>query len=196
VLERNQPLRHVPAYETRAVHKVGSGDVFTATFAHYWGKAGLDAVEAAQRASLHTADYVENRLLPLKAPPPPRAPAKARDAPKILLWSNPVSASGLWLHDEALGALEELAPGVASTWSLAQRGKGFKVELFEAALLLVQNLDSVAMDFASTARHRGVAVAAYVESSTEEQRLALTAMNCMVEKDLATALYRVVWATA
>lgn len=196
VLERKQPLRHVAAYETRAVHKVGSGDVFTATFAHYWGEAGLGPVEAAQLASLHTADYVENRLLPLAAPPPSRAPAKARDAAKILLWSNPVGASGLWLHDEALGALEELSPGVASTWLLAQRGQGVEVEQFETALLLVQILDSVAIGFASTARSHGLAVVAYVESSTEEQRHALAAMDCIVEQELATALYRAVWATA
>ena len=33
----------VPAYRSARVFKIGSGDVFSAAFAHHWGERGLDA---------------------------------------------------------------------------------------------------------------------------------------------------------
>jgi sugar/nucleoside kinase (ribokinase family) len=66
--------RHVPAYQSSAVNKIGSGDVFSATFAHFWGERGQDAATAADLASRYTAGYVEDRILPV----PATAPEKCR----------------------------------------------------------------------------------------------------------------------
>lgn len=59
----------VPAYVTRNVFSIGSGDVFVAAFALAWAVRRLGAAQAAEFASLSTADYVENRALPIKSIP-------------------------------------------------------------------------------------------------------------------------------
>lgn len=58
---------HIPAYVTQNVFSIGSGDVFVAAFALAWAMQRLDCVQAAKFASLSTADYVENRVLPIKS---------------------------------------------------------------------------------------------------------------------------------
>lgn len=54
----------VPAYRSSAVFKIGTGDVFSAWFAHLWAERGISAVEAADRASRAVAAYVQSRTLP------------------------------------------------------------------------------------------------------------------------------------
>ena len=68
VFSRDRYVR-VPAYRTKRVFKIGSGDIFSAVFAFCWAVQGLEAEEAARQASLATAFYCENMFLPL----PPRS---------------------------------------------------------------------------------------------------------------------------
>ena len=56
---------NVPAYETTSVFKIGSGDVFSAAFAYYWGVGGRSATDAARLASQSAAWYCDTRSLPL-----------------------------------------------------------------------------------------------------------------------------------
>lgn len=64
-------ISHVPAYRTKRVWKIGSGDTFAAHFALGWMDSGLSAHEAAANASIATAFYCENQGLPI----PPYSPA-------------------------------------------------------------------------------------------------------------------------
>jgi hypothetical protein len=64
VVEGGKPTLFVPAFRSSSVFKIGTGDVFSATFAHYWGRAGDDAATAAQQASLAVAYYVQHRECP------------------------------------------------------------------------------------------------------------------------------------
>src|SRR3546814_4230785 len=54
----------VPLYRTERVWKLGSGDVFSSTFAALWGCNGIDPVRAADCASRATAYYCDTRTLP------------------------------------------------------------------------------------------------------------------------------------
>ena len=54
-----------PVYKTRHVWKIGSGDVFSAAFAAFWGVKGLPAAQAADLASRATAQYCDRRILPI-----------------------------------------------------------------------------------------------------------------------------------
>ena len=62
-------LRSVPVYRTGHVWKLGSGDVFSATFAALWGAHGMEPLAAADLASRATAAYCENRALPTPSIP-------------------------------------------------------------------------------------------------------------------------------
>ncbi|MES0197019.1 PfkB family carbohydrate kinase [Mesorhizobium sp. M0011] len=60
--------KHVPAFKTRNVFSIGSGDVFVTAFSYAWAIGGLSAFDAATFASRSTADYVETRNLAITAP--------------------------------------------------------------------------------------------------------------------------------
>lgn len=186
--------QHIPAFESRAVHKVGSGDVFSATFAHYWASIGLEPHEAARLASLHTADYVESRRLPLEAPPSVRPPAQTTNGRGVYLWSKPEGASGQWLHDEALDALGELAPGSKSAWSCAKSGEKVDERAFPVVLMVVPTLDAEAIAYAADARRHGQSVVVYYEKETNGEGSTLASIGCLIYTELASALYHASWA--
>ena len=54
----------IPAFQTESVWPIGSGDVFTALFAHGWIESKLAPAEAARLASHGTAHFVETRTFP------------------------------------------------------------------------------------------------------------------------------------
>jgi hypothetical protein len=194
ILARGEPMQHVPAFESRAVHKVGSGDIFSAAFTYYWASLDMPAAEAAKLASLHAADYVESRLLPLQTPPSDRSPMQVRSAGGVLVWASPVGASGRWIHDEAMSALRDIAPGSLSLLTLAEAGQPAPETPFHTVLILAQALEANAMAYASKARARGQAVVVYLETASDQQCRSLEALGCIMEADLATALYRATWA--
>ncbi|WP_168254117.1 PfkB family carbohydrate kinase [Rhizobium leguminosarum] len=56
---------HIAAYVTQNVFSIGSGDLFVAAFALAWAIEGRSAPDAAEFASVSTANYVETRILPI-----------------------------------------------------------------------------------------------------------------------------------
>ncbi|MBU6464008.1 MAG: nucleoside 2-deoxyribosyltransferase [Bradyrhizobium sp.] len=65
MFDQNGFVGHVPAYLTKSVFTIGSGDIFVAAFALAWGKEKLDVMRAADYASKAVASYVETELLPI-----------------------------------------------------------------------------------------------------------------------------------
>jgi hypothetical protein len=65
VFERGKECSHVPAYRSTKVFKIGTGDVFSAIFAHYWSEKLLSPHEAANIASKAVADYASSKTLPV-----------------------------------------------------------------------------------------------------------------------------------
>ncbi|TCA66474.1 PfkB family carbohydrate kinase [Rhizobium leguminosarum] len=56
---------HIPAFKTKNVFSLGSGDVFVAAFALAWAIKQLSPVDAALFASKSVANYVETQELPI-----------------------------------------------------------------------------------------------------------------------------------
>lgn len=50
----------IPSFKTAKVHKIGSGDIFTATFSYYWLIRNLPIDECAMNASKVTATFCES----------------------------------------------------------------------------------------------------------------------------------------
>ena len=65
VFEKSQNPFSIPAYQTPRICKIGSGDVFSAAFVHYWGVERRSAPEASELASRCTATYCSSQSLPL-----------------------------------------------------------------------------------------------------------------------------------
>jgi hypothetical protein len=61
VYDASDSSTHVPAYSSVRVFKIGTGDVFSAVFAHYWAQMRMPAHEAADLASRAVSLYCETR---------------------------------------------------------------------------------------------------------------------------------------
>lgn len=60
VFTPNGKVAVIPAYRTKDVFSIGTGDVFSAYFARFWGVDGMNLVEAANYASKAVAAYVSS----------------------------------------------------------------------------------------------------------------------------------------
>ena len=111
VIEKDQSPFSVPAYQTPRIFKIGSGDVFSAAFAHYWGVERRSAPEASELASRCTATYCSSKCLPLP---------RERDLPVF-----PPAVEDPTLHVCVIGADDTLANQwlvEESRWCLTQLG--------------------------------------------------------------------------
>ncbi len=66
VYERSGLSTSIPAYRSSRVFKIGTGDVFSAIFTHFWAEKRLPAVEAADLASRSVAAYCRTGQLPIE----------------------------------------------------------------------------------------------------------------------------------
>ena len=103
----------IPAYQTEAVWKIGSGDTFVAHFAYHWMEKGLPPAEAASLASKGTAYYCNTQGFPtLKqltrfAPLPVNLSGRFRAGyvPNVYLASPFFTLAQLWLVEEIRSTL-------------------------------------------------------------------------------------------
>lgn len=197
--------QQVPAYRSNAVDKIGSGDVFSAAFAHFWGERGQDAAVAADLASRYTAGYVEDRLLPLPAAASEKSPIKPpTKRPKVYLGGPFFTTSQLWMIEEARSGLLSLGADVFSPMhdvgfgpdDIVARKDLAGLDACDVMLALLSDPDPGTLFEVGHARATGKPVVALVECPRKQDPTMLVGTNCEVVDDLATALYRVVWAAA
>ncbi len=102
-------VSHVPAFRTRKVFKIGSGDIFSAAFAYAWMTCGMTAHDAAHFASSNAARYVESRNPKIHTEFPELDPVTSEpSAMKIAVVSDQVTMLDRWLASEAHTALHSL----------------------------------------------------------------------------------------
>lgn len=102
-------ISHVPAFRTRKVFKIGSGDIFSAAFAYAWMACGMTAHGAAHFASSNAARYVESRNLNIHTELPELDPVTSDpSAMKIAVVSDQETMLDHWLASEAHTALHSL----------------------------------------------------------------------------------------
>jgi nucleoside 2-deoxyribosyltransferase len=194
--------KHVPAFQVKSVYKIGSGDIFSSTFAHYWAEAGLDAAVAAEKASLQTANYVETRLLPCPKVPPVRHAVEFAMTPERMVYlGGPFfNAPQRWLIEEARNGLLDLGLKVFSPF----HDVGFGSETVAEAdisglkncnivLALLPEMDPGTLFEVGYARSMGIPVVVYSEGMRPQDPTMLTGSGCIIETDFTTALYRAAW---
>jgi len=190
VFESGILIGQIPAYEASAIHKVGSGDTFSAAFAYYWMHSGQSALESVRLASLHTAEYVETRRAVFRADVVERQPLVRAPGTSALVALGRHGASGQWLLDEAMSGL----------WDLGVDARVHEGELANAPeslrdgeVLLLLDPGARAGPVAKKCVPKGQRVVAYCEASLGEiSAAAATVLD--VKAELAAALYAVAWA--
>lgn len=197
----------VPAYQSNRVFKIGSGDVFSAAFAHHWGEAGLDAPMAAELASRAVARYVDTRSLPLPGDPASDAPAvePIGGTPGRVYLAGPFfDIAQRWLVEEARDCLMRLGASVFSPLhEVGMAGDAARLATADlaglvacdAVLALLDGTDPGSVFEVGFARARGIPVVVLAERLGTSDATMLTGTGCEIVNDFASALYRAAWAT-
>lgn len=203
-------LTIVPAYKTRRVWKVGSGDVFAAVFAMGWMKHNETAHDAAMRASKATAFYCENRTPPtieqLKNFNPCEIEIGAR-------WTSGESFSAylagpffnlaqLWLVEEAKHALSSMQLKVLSPYH--EVGVGPAMDVAPKDLEMIRNSDVVlalcdgfdpgTLFEVGYARSLGIPVVVFSEIESAENLKMMEGSGCIICDDFVSSIYHAMWA--
>lgn len=210
VFERSSQFRRVPAYKTDRVFPIGSGDVFSAVFAHSWAVQLLTPMESASLASQAAAYYVSTQSLPVPRPLPADTELTPID---VACWEDPsfppsvyiaapfFSMAQRWLLDEARQALVQLGLNVFSP--LHEVGVGPAREVAEkdleairasrAVFALIDGLDPGTLFEVGYARAHHIPVIAFTETHEGEAMKMIEGSGCVVEDDFTTAAYKVSW---
>ncbi|UYG07166.1 carbohydrate kinase family protein [Halomonas sp. M4R1S46] len=193
VFEGGSRAAHVPAYRSSRVFKIGTGDVFSAIFAHYWAEGGLPAMEAADMASRSVGAYCSSSRLPLQDDILRyQVPVKSAAAGMVALEGSIDTIGQRYTMEEARFLLRELGvevtspilDGTTSSTSTA------------AVLVLADGLGEEAAELAQCAKAAGTPVVVLHESGARAMSTSIGEAGVTITDDFVSALYFVAWAAA
>ncbi|MGD0091804.1 MAG: PfkB family carbohydrate kinase [Planctomycetota bacterium] len=196
--------RSIPAYFSERVWSIGSGDVFAAAFASFWGLEKLDPFEAADCASKVTAIYAETGAAAIikrgDLQKEQRRAVKPRPG-RVYLAGPFFSVAQRWLVEEARDHLHRAGLKVFSPVHDVGRGAAHEVAPADLAglkecdrvLALLDGADPGTIFEVGWARACGLPVIAYAESLPDEALKMIAGSNCRVVRDFASAIYHTAW---
>lgn len=194
----------VPLYRTERVFKLGSGDVFSATFAALWGVRGFGHVEAADLASRATAAYCSSRSLPVPQIDALRASSFAPLTPGagLVYLAGPFFDLGQrWLVDEARATLKNLGAEVFSPVHEVGPGPASIVapediaglERSDVVFAILNGMDPGTIFEVGYAIKKGIPVVALAQNIKEEDLKMFAGTGCDISDDFVSAAYRAIW---
>lgn len=204
VLTRDGARTLVPAFRTDLVFGIGSGDIFAAAFAHYWGREGTAPEVAAELASKSAAWYCASRSAPLvnRTDLSAMTWAPVQSTPGQVYLAGPFfSMAQRWLVEEArthllgmglkvFSPLHEVGAGPAEVVAPADlRG----LDACDRMLALVDGSDPGTLFEVGYARARSLPVVALSETLSEEELKMIVGSGCRHTDDFATAIYFTAW---
>ena len=194
----------IPAFQTKNIFTVGSGDVFAAVFASSWAIDGLTPEKAAWHASRAVAEYVESMAFPI---PPADSLAILPEAiakPGMVYLAGPFFSLGQrWLVDEVRRCLLELGMKVFSPIHDIGSGPAEQVGPADIEALnqcdlvfaLLDGMDSGTLFEVGWARAKNKPVYGLAQSASEEDLKMVNGSGCKVFEDFVTALHHAAWRT-
>lgn len=194
----------IPSYQTESVWKIGTGDVFSAIFAYHWIVENLSAKESADLASQATAFYAETQGFATCLQPLPLYPSlKSFNTKNVYLAGPFFTLPELWFIDQCRQALLELGLDVFSPYHDVGLGDANKVvaqdikaiENCDVVFAILDGMDTGTIFEIGYARALGKKVVIYYTGEALESLKMMQGTNCLIHKDLVTALYFTAWET-
>jgi hypothetical protein len=197
-------MHHVPSYRTERAFLIGSGDIFSATFAYAWAVQREAPEAAAHIASLATAYYCQTATVPLPTALPSgfhKGAIPAGRKPYIYLAGPFFSPHQLWLVEEARSCLRELGADVFSPYHDVGLGSSEIVAQADldalkqcsAVLALLDGFDPGTVFEVGFAQAIWIPVTAFVSSKEQTNLTMFSGSGCKVVHDFASAIYTAVW---
>lgn len=202
-------ITSVPAYRTKRVWKIGSGDTFAAHFAYAWLEQGHNATEAAAIASKATAFYCETQGYPtpklLSGYTPEALVASDRYCngfrPKVYLAGPFFTLAQLWMIREALNDLQAMGLRVFSPYH--DVGLGSAEDVVELDIQAIRDcdllfaigdgLDSGTIYEIGYARALAKPVVLYSENESAQDKKMMEGSDCLICDDYVSSIYQTVW---
>jgi hypothetical protein len=206
----SEGINKVPCYRTPVVHKIGSGDVFSAVFFFEWSINGRTPIDAASAAARATATYCATggepqiirpgRYDPERVPWP-TIPDTCLSIRSIYLAGPFFTTSQRWLITEAYRTLRNLGMTVFSPFHDVGIGSPEEVVtkdlkgINDASLVyaVIDGVDPGTLFEIGYARAKGINVIALAEGQAGESLTMLVGSGCRVYHDLAASLYECCW---
>lgn len=201
----------IPSYATSNVHKIGSGDNFSAHFAYWWMIRSYSAEEAALRASRATAYYCFTKGFvgqsffeefnsfkdTFQEIPNDKHPSQAT----VYLAGPFFTLSEVWLIHETYLQLKNMGLKVFSPYHDIGLGSADEVVMADLKAIkdadilfaICDGLDTGTIFEIGYARALDKKVVAYCENEKSESLKMLEGSDCVVVDDYVTALYKTVW---
>jgi len=200
---------YLPPFETKRVWPIGSGDIFSAVFTHFWCEKNLSIFESAKKASLYTAFYCENKILPLPTnlissysfKPIPSKIKSLKINGQIYLAGAFFNIQELWLINEVRNIFTSKKIKVFSPYHNVGIGPAAKVAkkdliaLKRSQLLfaLLDNLDTGTVFEIGYARALGIPVFGFSQNYENNNFAMLNGTDCNIYNDFSTAIYKCIW---
>lgn len=200
---------HVSAFATPLVWPIGSGDIFAAVFAHFWGTENLPPHVAAEYASRGAAIYCGTKNLPLSRSDLlsesfeyPKLEKKKNPSDIWIYLAGPFFTMGqLWLVEEAKSALSHAGFKVFSPYHDVGLGSADEVvqadidgiEKADVLFALCDGLDAGTLFEVGYAVKKGIPVVGFAEQTSDEAMKMLHGTHCKVFKDFTSAIYHTQW---
>lgn len=194
VYERDGSVTTICAYRSAKVFKIGTGDVFSAVFAHYWAEKKIGPNEAAHIASRCVAAYCDGAgKLPIVIDDYLNyLPVKFSSVGSVLLLGSTSTLGKRYTIEEAKFSLTEF---------------GFKVfnptldqQCFSkpsAILIIADGFDSQdTKTYIESAKVNETPIVVFLEGSTQVTDFLFRECPTTITDDFASAIYFVAWAAS
>lgn len=205
LIQKNKSDFNIPAFKTKSVWPIGTGDIFSSSFAYNYLIKGLSLEESAYLASLSTAYYAETCVLPL--------PQKI-DASKFIEFNSSGAAkksvylagpfftiSQRWFIQEIRDQLLKFGLNVFSPFHDVGLGNAeivvpLDIDAIKKADIIVAILDGLdpgTLFEIGYAKALGIPVIAFNELVNNESLTMLIGTGCIIENDFSTMIYKTFW---
>ena len=208
VIYSNGEVLTIPCIKTPRVFPIGSGDVFSATFAYYWGEKDVSSYEAALLATKATACYCASSSLILPPNFQDTISEEQECRPKLNSQVRQVYLAGpffniaeRWLIEElrqillgfgfkVFSPVHEIGPGKAN--DVAPKDiEG--LQNCDVIFAVVNGLDSGTIFEIGYGRALDKPVFVLAQNEKEEDLKMIAGTKCMVSSELATLIYQLAW---
>ena len=205
VYEAGRFVGTIAPFWSERVYKIGTGDVFSASFAYNWMLLGRSPMDAAETASQCVAHYASTRtpVVDQAEVVPGLLPVEARNKGRVYIAGPFFTMSELWLVEEAVRAFHELGTAAFSPYHDVGLGKADVVVKNDLAALdastavfaILDGCDPGTMFEVGYATRTGMPVVALAQNPKRSDLTMLEGSpSCSITNDFATAVYRAVWA--
>jgi hypothetical protein len=202
--------KKIPVFTTRSVWPIGSGDIFSASFAYYWAELGLDPFVAAEKSSLAAAFYCSTRAVPL---PVDIEHFPGFDRETLLVEENDLTPATVYLAGpfftmaeryivaEAQRSLEGQGLEVFSPYHDVGPGPSALVvpadikgiEESQIVFAILDGLDAGTVFEVGYAKKMELPVVVFAQHVSAEALKMFEGTRCEIADDFSSAVYRTVW---